>query len=162
VKIGQFCQFEDVLGTVERIGLRSTRIRRWGGQLLSIPNAQFAEHQLDNYNDARYIWIRQKLRLRYDTSPDQIMYLLAKIREMLFAHSKILAPRARLGEPAGAEPQDLPRLPREHVRVQPQRPRPARHPRQLAHALGDGLVGGAVFALLYNTLQAVFGRPAGA
>jgi len=96
VKIGQFCQFEDVLGTVERIGLRSTRIRRWGGQLLSIPNAQFAEHQLDNYNDARYIWIRQKLRLRYDTSPDQIMYLLAKIREMLFAHSKILAPRARL------------------------------------------------------------------
>jgi MscS family membrane protein len=96
VKIGQFCQFEDVLGTVERIGLRSTRIRRWGGQLLSIPNSQFAEHQLDNYNDARYIWIRQKLRLRYDTSPDQAMYILAKLREMLFAHSKILAPRARL------------------------------------------------------------------
>ncbi|NCF80642.1 MAG: mechanosensitive ion channel, partial [Proteobacteria bacterium] len=58
VRIGQFCQFEDVLGSVERIGLRSTRIRRWGGNVLSIPNAQFAEYQLDNYNDAKYIWIR--------------------------------------------------------------------------------------------------------
>jgi hypothetical protein len=32
----------------------------------------------------------------------------------------------------------------------------------LLWGLVDGFVGGAVFALLYNTLQAVFGRPAGA
>jgi len=96
IKVGQFCQFEDVLGTVESIGLRSTRIRRWGGNLLSVPNAKFAEYQLDNYNDARYIWIRERLRLRYETTPEQIQYILAKIREMLFAHPKILAPRVRL------------------------------------------------------------------
>jgi MscS family membrane protein len=96
VKVGQFCQFEEVLGTVERIGLRSTRIRRWGGNVLSIPNAQFAEYQLDNYNDAKYIWIRQKLRLRYETSPDQLKFILAKLREMLFAHPKVLLPRVRL------------------------------------------------------------------
>ncbi len=95
VRIGEFCQFEDVVGTVERIGLRSTRIRRWGGSLLSIPNAQFAEHLLDNFNDARYIWIRQRLRLRYDTSPEQLSYVLAKTREMLFAHPKIVSPRVR-------------------------------------------------------------------
>jgi len=96
VAVGEFCQFQDVLGTVERIGLRSTRIRRWGGNLLSIPNAQFAEYQLDNYNDARYIWIRERLRLRYETTPEQLEYILAKIREMVFAHPKILAPRVRL------------------------------------------------------------------
>ena len=96
VRIGQFCQFEDVLGTVEHIGLRSTRIRRWGGNLLSIPNSKFAEHQLDNYADNRYLWIRQRLRLRYDTSPAQLSYILAKLREMLFAHPKILSPRVRL------------------------------------------------------------------
>ena len=96
VGVGQFCQFQDVLGTVERIGLRSTRIRRWGGNLLSVPNAQFAEYQLDNYNDARYIWIRERLRLRYETTPKQLEYILAKIREMLFAHPKIRAPRVRL------------------------------------------------------------------
>jgi MscS family membrane protein len=96
VKVGQFCQFEDVLGTVERIGLRSTRIRRWGGNVLSIPNAQFAEFQLDNYNDAKYIWIRQRLRLRYETSADQLKFILAKLREMLFAHPKVMLPRVRL------------------------------------------------------------------
>ncbi len=72
VRIGQFCQFDDVLGTVERIGLRSTRIRRWGGNLLSIPNEKFAEYRLDNYSDARNIWIRQRLRLRYETSREQL------------------------------------------------------------------------------------------
>lgn len=96
VKVGQFCQYNDVLGSVERIGLRSTRIRRWGGNVLSIPNAQFAEYQLDNYNDAKYIWIRQKLRLRYETTADQLKYVLAKLREMLFAHPKVLLPRVRL------------------------------------------------------------------
>ncbi len=96
VRVGQFCQFDDVLGTVERIGLRSTRIRRWGGNVLVIPNSKFAELQLDNYNDARYIWIRQKLRLRYETSADQLKFILAKLREMLFAHPKVLVPRVRL------------------------------------------------------------------
>ena len=96
VKVGQFCQYNDVLGTVERIGLRSTRIRRWGGNVLSIPNAQFAEYQLDNYMDAKYIWIRQRLRLRYETSADQLKFILAKLREMLFSHPKILLPRVRL------------------------------------------------------------------
>jgi len=95
VKVGEFCQYDDVLGKVEHIGLRSTRIRRWGGNRLSVPNAQFAEFQLDNYNDARYIWIRQRLRLRYDTSHDQLAYILAKLREMLFAHPKVLLPRVR-------------------------------------------------------------------
>jgi MscS family membrane protein len=96
VRVGQFCQYNDVLGTVERIGLRSTRIRRWGGNVLSIPNAQFAEYQLDNFNDAKYIWIRQRLRLRYETSADQLKFILAKLREMLFSHPKILLPRVRL------------------------------------------------------------------
>jgi MscS family membrane protein len=96
VRVGQFCQYNDVLGSVERIGLRSTKIRRWGGNVLSIPNAQFAEYQLDNFNDAKYIWIRQRLRLRYETSADQLKFILAKLREMLFSHPKVLLPRVRL------------------------------------------------------------------
>ena len=95
VRVGEFCQFHDVLGTVEQIGLRSTRIRRWGGNVISVPNSQFAEYQLDNYNDARYIWIRTRLNLRYETTADQLRYVLAKLREMIFAHPKVLSPRVR-------------------------------------------------------------------
>jgi MscS family membrane protein len=97
VRVGEFCQFGDVLGTVEEIGLRSTRIRRWGGNLLTVPNAQFAELQLDNYDDARHIWIRTQIDLRYETTSDQLRYVLAQLREMLMSHPKLSGePRVRL------------------------------------------------------------------
>ncbi len=97
VRVGEFCQFGDVIGTVEEIGLRSTRIRRWGGNLLAVPNAQFAEFQIDNYDDARHIWIRTQIDLRYETTADQMRYVLARMREMLMAHPKLSGePRVRL------------------------------------------------------------------
>jgi MscS family membrane protein len=97
VRVGEFCQFGDVLGTVEEIGLRSTRIRRWGGNLITVPNAQFAEFQLDNYDDARHIWIRTQIDLRYETTADQLRYVLANLREMLMSHPKLSGePRVRL------------------------------------------------------------------
>lgn len=96
IRVGEFCQFGDVLGTVEQIGLRSTRIRRWGGNLVTVPNSQFAEFQLDNMNDVRNIWIRTRLSLRYETTPEQLRYVLAKLREMLIAHPRISSPRVRL------------------------------------------------------------------
>lgn len=95
VRVGEFCQFDDVLGTVEEIGLRSTRIRRWEGNLISVPNSQFAEYRLDNYNDVHYMLLRTTLGLRYETTTDQLRYVLAKLSEMLIAHSKIVAPRVR-------------------------------------------------------------------
>lgn len=98
IRVGQFCQFGDVMGTVEQIGLRSTRIRRWGGNRLTVPNAQFAEFQLDNLDNVRNIWIRTRLSLRYETTPEQLRYVLAKLREMLFAHPRILNPRVRFVE----------------------------------------------------------------
>ncbi len=94
VRVGDFCQFGDVFGSVEEIGLRSTRIRQWGGNLLSVPNSQFADFQLDNYNDMKYVLFRGKFGLRLDTSSDQLRFVLAKLREMLFAHPKVQWPRA--------------------------------------------------------------------
>jgi MscS family membrane protein len=95
VRVGEFCQFGDVVGAVEEIGLRSTRVRRWGGNLVSIPNSQFAEYRLDNYNDSRNLLIRTTLNLRYETTTDQLRYVLAKLGEMLVAHSGVMWPRVR-------------------------------------------------------------------
>ena len=96
VRIGEWCQFRDVCAVVERIGLRSTRLRRWDGNLISVPNSQFVEHQLDNYDDVRDIFIRKRLHLRLDTTPEQLRYLLVKLREMLVAHPKVRWSEARL------------------------------------------------------------------
>ena len=96
VRVGDYCQFGDVFGSVEEIGLRSTRIRQWGGNLLTVPNSQFADLQLDNYSDMHYVLFRGKFGLRLDTSADQLRFVLAKMREMLFAHPKVQWPRAVL------------------------------------------------------------------
>lgn len=95
VKVGEFCQYQQTMGTVEEIGLRSTQIRRWDGNLITIPNSKFVEAELDNYNDSKYILIRTDLFLRYETSPEQLRFVLARIREMLTAHPQILSPRVR-------------------------------------------------------------------
>ncbi|MGI9513122.1 MAG: mechanosensitive ion channel family protein [Anderseniella sp.] len=96
VRVGDFCQFGDVSGSVEQIGLRSTRIRQWDGNLISVPNSQFADYQLINYSDMKYILLRTKFGLPLDTGTDQLRYVLAKLSEMLFAHPKVDWPRLRL------------------------------------------------------------------
>lgn len=50
VKIGDECQYGSVRGRVERIGLRSTRIRGTDRTVISIPNAEFAKSQLVNFS----------------------------------------------------------------------------------------------------------------
>ena len=96
VRVGEWCQFDDVIAAVEEIGLRSTRLRRWDGNLISVPNAKFAEYSLDNYDDVRDVFIRRSLRLPLDTTPDQLRYLLIRLREMLIAHPKAKWPDVRL------------------------------------------------------------------
>ena len=88
VRVGDYCRFGETLGTVEEIGFRSTRIRTRGRTIISIPNSKFSELQLENYARRDHIWVYAVLGLRYETTPEQLRYVLAKISEMLVAHPK--------------------------------------------------------------------------
>ena len=90
VKVGDFCKFGDITGTVEEIGLRTTRIRTQGNTVVSIPNAKIAGDILDNYSVRKRIWFHPKLTLRYDSTTEQLNEILAGIREFLIAHEKVL------------------------------------------------------------------------
>ena len=48
VRVGDFCEFNSMIGTVEEIGLRSTRVRAPDRTLITIPNAEFSNMQLVN------------------------------------------------------------------------------------------------------------------
>jgi MscS family membrane protein len=89
VRVGDPCVFNNRFGFVEEIGLRSTRIRTLDRTIVSVPNSQFAELQLENYNRRDCIRFYTLLPLRYETTPEQLRYVLAKIRELLLAHPKI-------------------------------------------------------------------------
>jgi MscS family membrane protein len=90
VKVGDFCRFGDKVGTVEEIGLRATRIRTLERTVITVANAEFANLHLDNFSARDRFWFHPTLQLRYETTPDQIRYILVEVRKMLYAHPKIL------------------------------------------------------------------------
>ena len=96
VRVGDFCRAGDYLGTVENIGLRSTRIRTLKRTVVSVPNGQLALMSLENFAMRDKTWFHHTLHLRYETTADQLRYILAEIRKMLYGHSKVESASARI------------------------------------------------------------------
>ncbi len=96
VRVGDFCRFGDQLGTVEGIGFRSTRIRGIDRTVTSVPNADFSQMKLVNFAQRDRILLRTIFGLRYETTSEQLRFVLAKLREMLLAHPKLLEEPARV------------------------------------------------------------------
>jgi MscS family membrane protein len=104
VRVGDFCRYgEDPtldwqrIGYIESIGIRSTRIRGIDHTLTTIPNADFSKMQLVNYTVRRRMLLLTVLGLRYETTDDQLRFVLATLRDMLLAHPRVLdeEPRVR-------------------------------------------------------------------
>ncbi len=83
VRIGDFGKFGDTLGTVEEIGIRSTRIRTLDRTVLTVPNGQLSALPIENYSQRDRYWFHPILNLRYETSPDQMRHVLQALRTML-------------------------------------------------------------------------------
>ena len=96
VRVGDFCRVGDTMGTVEDIGLRSTRLRTLDRTIVSVPNGQLAMLSLENFSVRDKIWFHHTLHLRYETTADHLRYILAEIRRMLYEHPKVESPSARI------------------------------------------------------------------
>jgi MscS family membrane protein len=96
VRPGDFCRFGDKIGTVEDVGLRSTRVRTLDRTVVTIPNAEFATLQLENFTLRDRIWLHAKLGLRYESTPDQLRFILVEVRKLLYAHPKLTPDPARI------------------------------------------------------------------
>jgi MscS family membrane protein len=104
VRVGDFCRYgEDPtldwqrIGTVESIGLRSTKIRGIDHTVTTIPNADFSKMHIVNYTLRKHRLLLTVLGLRYETTDDQLRFVLATLRDMLLAHPRVLdeEPRVR-------------------------------------------------------------------
>lgn len=96
VSVGDFCKFGDTLGTVEKIGMRSTRIRTLGRTIVTIPNADFSSQLIENYAKRDMFLYHTNIGLRYETSSDQMRYILVELRKILYAHPKVNPDPARV------------------------------------------------------------------
>jgi MscS family membrane protein len=96
IRVGDFCRFGDKVGTVEDISLRSTRIRTLDRSELSIPNGSLATMNIENFERRDKILFNPSFGVRYETTPDQLRYLLAEVRRMLYEHSEVESQSARI------------------------------------------------------------------
>jgi MscS family membrane protein len=96
VKVGDFCSFGDRRGLVEAVGLRSTRIRTIDRTLVTIPNATFAKMQLENLSGRDRILLREKVRLRYETTREQLEAVMAALEAMLREHPQMSDDKLRV------------------------------------------------------------------
>jgi len=100
VRVGDLCRYSgpngNQIGRVEKIGLRSTRLRMREDTLVTIPNAEFSQLQLENLSSREMTLMRASLALRYETSADQLRYVLALLRKMMIGHPEVSPERLRV------------------------------------------------------------------
>src|ERR1017187_5361761 len=96
IRVGDFCRFGDRVGTVEDISLRSTRVRTLESTELSIPNGSLATMNVENFTRRDKFLFNPTLAIRTETSADQLRYLLAEVRRMLYEHPKVESDSARI------------------------------------------------------------------
>jgi MscS family membrane protein len=97
VHVGEYLKCGDTSGTVEEVGLRSTRIRTMDRTLVSIPNGQIANLSLEAFSVRDKFWLRHILGLRYDTTAAQMRTVLESLHNLLAQHPQIErdSPRVR-------------------------------------------------------------------
>jgi len=96
IRVGDFCRIGNDTGTIEEIGLRTTRIRTLANTLIAVPNARLATEPIDNISAREKIRYRPILRLGYDTTPQQLQQILEGIRNLLSSDEKVLEENNRV------------------------------------------------------------------
>jgi len=89
VRVGTFVKVGATMGTVEDIGLRSTRIRTMDRSLVSIPNGQISNERLEDMSSRDKFWLHPVLSLRYETTASQMRSVLGAIRNLLLEHPRV-------------------------------------------------------------------------
>lgn len=89
IRVGDVCKFGDRTGTVEDIGLRSTRVRTEERTLLAIPNGTVATINVENLSRRDKMLFKTVLGLHLDTSQEQLRLVLSEVRGVLSANPKV-------------------------------------------------------------------------
>ena len=79
---GEFIKSGDILGMVERVGVRSSRIRSINGEVIVISNSALTKRIISNYAQMTQRRLVHKLGVVYETSPS-LMKMIPKIIEKI-------------------------------------------------------------------------------
>jgi MscS family membrane protein len=89
VRVGDFLKLGDTFGTVDRVGLRSTRIRTLDRTIVSVPNGQIATANIETISDRDKFWFRHVIGVTYGTTPEQIRTIVSRVRELMLGQTGV-------------------------------------------------------------------------
>lgn len=82
-QLGDRVVVDDADGSIEEVGLRSTRIRTLDGHLVTIPNGELANMTIRNISKRPYIKRVANITVTYDTPPEKVERAIEIIKEIL-------------------------------------------------------------------------------
>lgn len=85
-QIGDWVTIGSADGTVESVGVRSTRIRTFYNSLITIPNSELINAKIDNWGARQFRRITTTIGIAYDTPPEKIDSFCEAIRELIRKH----------------------------------------------------------------------------
>jgi MscS family membrane protein len=89
VSIGDFGNFGGLIGTVEDIGMRSTRVRTLNRTVVSVPNSNFAGFNLENYSVRDKILFNPSFQIKRSASDDQMHALIGALEKLLASRKDV-------------------------------------------------------------------------
>jgi MscS family membrane protein len=96
VRVGDFCSFGTTLGTVEEIGIRSTRIRTLTRTIVTVPNGEFSNLHIENFSLRDRFLFNPTIGLRYETDPATVRRILAALDDLLADTPEVIQDGARV------------------------------------------------------------------
>ncbi|WP_404334216.1 mechanosensitive ion channel family protein [Sphingomonas sp. MMS12-HWE2-04] len=85
-RLGENIKYDNTAGTIEGIGLKSTRIRSFDGELRIISNRQLLDKEIQNLSDRTKIRVHFMLGVTYETSADALNSIPQMLKEIAEAH----------------------------------------------------------------------------
>lgn len=85
--IGDWIVCDQIEGTVEDIGIRSTRVKTFYDSLITIPNAVMANQIIDNVGQRKARRTRFTLDLTYGTSPEEMEAFVEGVKNIILSNS---------------------------------------------------------------------------
>mgnify|MGYP006137628729 CR=1 FL=1 len=88
-KIGDWIKTPEVEGTIENVGIRSTKVRTFAQALVSVPNGVLANSAILNWSKMSKRRVKTILGLIYSTSGQTLESIISDIKKMLANHCDI-------------------------------------------------------------------------
>jgi small-conductance mechanosensitive channel len=93
-EVGDFISSDAGIGTVEYVGLKTTRIRALSGEQIVVGNTDLLKQPVKNYRRMRERRIAFKFGVTYDTSPDLAEAIPGVVQQLVEADGKLRFDRA--------------------------------------------------------------------